>query len=36
MSARELKEKRHRPVWNKKPENMSAQELRYYKKAKRL
>jgi len=32
MSARELREKDVRPVWNKLPENYSAREYRYMKK----
>ncbi len=35
MSARELKEKDVRPVWNKLPENYSAREYRFMKKQKR-
>lgn len=36
MSARELKDKDVRPVWNKLPENYSAREARYMKKKKRM
>jgi len=35
MSARELREKDVRPVWNKLPENYSAREHYYMKKLKR-
>lgn len=35
MSARELREKDVRPVWNKLPENYSAREYRFMKRQKR-
>lgn len=35
MSARELRERNVRPVWNKLPENYSAREHYYMKKLKR-
>ena len=36
MSARELREKNVRPVWNKLPENYSAREARYMKRKGRI